>query len=78
MQGQHRRHWPSIEQNCVFVMDNRHFKMLQFPIKITVAIPFKHKTQCCLNVWAGVADSDTTLSQQGDKSMCVLGTLNTI
>ena len=28
--------------------------------------------------WASVADSDTTLSQQGYKSMCVLGTLNAI
>ena len=28
--------------------------------------------------WASVADSDTTLSQQRDKSMCVLGTLNAI
>ena len=28
--------------------------------------------------WANVWDSDTTLSQQRDKSMCVLGTLNAI
>ena len=28
--------------------------------------------------WAIVADSDTTLNQQRDKSMCVLGTLNAI
>ena len=28
--------------------------------------------------WASVADSDTTLSQQRYKSMCVLGTLNAI
>ena len=28
--------------------------------------------------WASVADSDTTLNQQRDKSMCVLCTLNAI
>ena len=28
--------------------------------------------------WASVANSDTTLSQQRDESMCVLGTLNAI
>ena len=28
--------------------------------------------------WASVADSDTTLSQQWEKSMCVLGTLDAI
>ena len=28
--------------------------------------------------WASVADSDTTLSQQRYKSMCVLGTLHAI
>ena len=28
--------------------------------------------------WASVADSDTTLSQQRYKSMCVLDTLNAI
>ena len=28
--------------------------------------------------WASVWDSDTTLSQQRDKSMCVLGTLKAI
>ena len=28
--------------------------------------------------WASVADSDSTLSQQRYKSMCVLGTLNAI
>ena len=28
--------------------------------------------------WANVWDSDTALSQQRDKSMCVLGTLNAI
>ena len=28
--------------------------------------------------WASVADNDTTLSQQREKSMCVLGTLNAI
>ena len=28
--------------------------------------------------WASVGDSDPTLSQHRDKSMCVLGTLNAI
>ena len=35
-------------------------------------------TRCCFNVGATVADSDTTLSQRRDKSMCAMGTLNTI
>ena len=56
------------------------YGQLKPTIKITVAILFKHKTlnQCCFNVGLASADSNTTLSQQRDKSMCVLGTLNAI
>ena len=50
--------------------------ILNTTIKISIAIPFKHKT--LFKCWASVADIDTALSQQGDKSLCVLGTLNTI
>ena len=50
--------------------------MLNLTIKITVAIPFKHKTstQSCFNVGL----TSQTMIQQRDKSICVLGTLNTI
>ena len=53
---------PVLNQYCVFGMNS--WNLWNVTIKVTV--------------WASVADSDTTLSQQRDKSMCVLGTLNAI
>ena len=68
--GQRRRR----NQYCVFGMDS--CNLSNAAIKITVAILFKHKTltQCCFSV----ADRDTPLNYQRDKSMCVLCTLNAI
>ena len=65
----------ALNQYYVFGMDSRN--LLNATIKITVSILFIHKmlNQCCFYVGL---DSDTILSQQRYRSMCVLGTLNAI